>query len=77
MISQALVDIPKNADTHIHTSAPGPPLTMAVATPEMFPVPTVLARAVQAALKPEIVPAPSPLSRILPKVFLKLNAIFR
>ena len=31
MISHAFVDIPKNAETHIQTSAPGPPLTIAAA----------------------------------------------
>ena len=66
MISQAFVDMPKKADTHIHTSAPGPPLTIAVATPLILPVPTVLASAVQAARKPETVPSPSPLAPILP-----------
>lgn len=48
MISHAFVDIPKNAETHIQTSAPGPPLTIAVATPLIFPVPTVFASPVQA-----------------------------
>jgi hypothetical protein len=66
MISQAFVDMPKKAETHIQTSAPGPPETIAVATPLILPVPTVLASAVQAARKPEIVPSPSPLAPILP-----------
>ena len=68
--------MPKKAETHILTRAPGPPETIAVATPLMLPVPTVLARAVQAARKPETVPSPSPFAPILAKVFLKLKAIF-
>ncbi len=60
MISHAFVDIPKNAETHIQTSAPGPPLTIAVATPLIFPVPTVFASPVQAARKLDTVPTPSP-----------------
>ena len=76
MISQALVDMPKKAEIHIQTSAPGPPLTIAVATPLMLPVPTVLASAVQAARKPEMLPSPSPPERILAKVFLKLKTSF-
>ena len=71
MISQALVDMPRSPDTHIQKTAPGPPATMAVATPPILPTPMVLAMAVQAAAKPETVPVPSPLENIFPKVFLK------
>ena len=77
MISQALVDMPRSPDTHIQNTAPGPPETMAVATPPILPTPMVLAMAVQAAAKPETVPAPSPLRNIFPKVFLKLKPTFR
>ena len=35
----ALAD-PINAITHIQNTAPGPPITIAVATPARFPVPT-------------------------------------
>ena len=45
-LSAYFVDRPNNALSHIHTSAPGPPKTIAVATPTMFPVPIVAARAV-------------------------------
>jgi hypothetical protein len=33
--------MPKNADTHIQNTAPGPPRKTAVATPTILPVPTV------------------------------------
>ena len=49
---------PKKAESHIHTRAPGPPETMAVATPTIFPVPIVAARAVVSAEKGEISPSP-------------------
>ena len=45
-ISAYLVHIPKNADTHIQKTAPGPPANIAPVTPAMLPVPTVPARAV-------------------------------
>ena len=44
--SAYFVDSPNAAEIHIQTSAPGPPKTIAVATPTMLPVPTVAARAV-------------------------------
>ena len=50
--------IPNAADNHIHTNAPGPPDTMAVATPTMFPVPIVAASAVVRAENGEISPLP-------------------
>ncbi len=48
---------PKAADTHIHTKAPGPPATMAVATPIIFPVPIVAANAVINAEKGDTSPS--------------------
>ena len=41
-----LVIMPSNAMTHIQKMAPGPPETMAVATPTILPVPMVPASAV-------------------------------
>src|SRR5882757_7775264 len=40
------VDMPTKAVTHIQNNAPGPPMLIAAATPAMFPIPTVEARAV-------------------------------
>lgn len=56
-ISQYLMPMPTAMDTHIHKSAPGPPMVRAMATPAMFPVPTVPASAVQTASK-ALVPVP-------------------
>ena len=39
--------IPSRAEIHIQKTAPGPPIAIAPATPAIFPVPTVAARAVQ------------------------------
>ena len=39
--SKNLVAIPSRALTHIQKMAPGPPMQMAIATPAMFPIPTV------------------------------------
>ena len=33
--------MPKNAEIHIHSTAPGPPVSMAATTPTILPVPTV------------------------------------
>ena len=44
-------DVPKNAVIHIQNNAPGPPIKIAVATPAIFPIPTVAANAVDRALK--------------------------
>ena len=49
---------PNKAEIHIHTRAPGPPKTIAVATPAIFPVPMVAARAVAREPKDETSPAP-------------------
>ena len=46
VFSANAVIMPKNAETHIQNTAPGPPMVSAVATPAMLPVPTVAARAV-------------------------------
>ena len=54
---------PNAAEIHIHTSAPGPPDTIAVATPTMFPVPIVAANAVVRAEKGETSPSPRLLVR--------------
>ena len=40
--SKNLVAIPNSALTHIQKMAPGPPIAMAIATPAMLPMPTVL-----------------------------------
>ena len=44
--SPYFVESPKRALTHIQTRAPGPPSTIAVATPTILPVPTVAESAV-------------------------------
>ena len=49
---------PNAAEIHIHTSAPGPPETIAVATPTIFPVPIVAASAVVSAENGETSPSP-------------------
>ncbi len=49
---------PKQALIHIQTSAPGPPDTIAVATPTILPVPIVAASAVVNAENGEISPFP-------------------
>lgn len=53
-----LLVIPKQADIHIQTSAPGPPDTIAVATPTILPVPMVAARAVVSAENGDTSPSP-------------------
>ena len=49
--SENLVAMPTRPVIHIQNSAPGPPAAMAVATPAIFPVPTVAASAVIRAWK--------------------------
>ena len=39
--SEYLVAIPRKPEIHIQKIAPGPPAAIAVATPAMFPTPTV------------------------------------
>ncbi len=51
-----MVDMPKNADSHIQKIAPGPPEYSAVAQPVMLPVPTCAAIAVVSAWK-ELMPS--------------------
>ena len=46
-----LVDIPIRPLIHIQNNAPGPPNDIATATPAIFPIPTVLDRAVRKSLK--------------------------
>src|SRR5699024_6350127 len=57
--SKNAVAAPKNAITHIQKTAPGPPRTIAVATPAIFPVPTRDAALMVTALKGEIPFEPS------------------
>ena len=45
-LSAYLVAIPTSAVTHIQNTAPGPPATIAVATPAILPVPIVADKAV-------------------------------
>ena len=52
-------DIPASQVSHLQTSAPGPPIAIAVATPAMLPTPTVAASAVMSAWKCEMSPGES------------------
>ena len=61
--SAHLEERPKRAEISIHTKAPGPPATKAVATPTMFPVPMVAASVVIRAEKGDTSPAPPALAR--------------
>lgn len=56
--SENLDDNPKHAEIHIHTNAPAPPETIAVATPTIFPVPIVAASAVVNAENGDTSPSP-------------------
>ena len=49
--------MPTRATTHIQKIAPGPPRVSAMATPAMFPVPTLEARPTQKAWNDEIPPS--------------------
>ena len=53
-----LDEMPKAAEIHIQTRAPGPPVARAEATPAMLPVPMVAARAVHRQAKGETSPVP-------------------
>ena len=66
--------MPKMAENIIQTRAPGPPRWRAVATPAMFPVPTVAASAVAIAANEEIVPAPSFFFLIFPSTSRNIRA---
>ncbi len=59
VFSPQLTAIPSRAEIHIQNTAPGPPYTMAAATPAMDPVPMVAARAVDRAWS-WVTPLPSP-----------------
>ena len=54
--SKNLVAIPTVALTHIQKIAPGPPIVRAMATPAIFPIPTVAAIALVRASKELICP---------------------
>ena len=56
--SENFEESPKQAEIHIHTKAPAPPETIAVATPTIFPVPIVAASAVVSAENGETSPVP-------------------
>ena len=56
--SENLEDNPKQAEIHIQTNAPAPPETIAVATPTIFPVPIVAAKAVVNAENGDTSPSP-------------------
>ena len=55
--------MPNKALTHIQNIAPGPPMAMAIATPAMLPMPTVLLMALIRAWKLLICPSPCCLVR--------------
>ena len=55
--SKNLVAIPRIELTHIQKIAPGPPMERAIATPAMFPIPTVAAMALASASKELICPS--------------------
>ena len=56
--SKNLVAMPTRALTHIQKMAPGPPTTRAIATPAMFPMPTVALIALIRAWNELICPSP-------------------
>ncbi len=62
--------MPSSAVTHIQKRAPGPPQWIAMATPAMFPMPTVADSAVVSAWKCETSPGSSG-SSYLPEVTAK------
>ena len=53
-----LVAAPMQAKTHIQKTAPGPPITIAAATPAMLPTPILAPILVQNAWKEEMVCLP-------------------
>ena len=65
--------MPKRPETHSQNSAPGPPMTIAVATPAMLPTPTVEASAVATAWNGVTLPVPSPRENILPSTSWSAN----
>ena len=66
-----LVAIPKKPAIQHHSTAPGPPRVMAVATPMMLPVPIVAAREVARA--PNWLTSPDALSSFVKESFIALN----
>ena len=70
-ISANLVHMPSTPDTQSQNNAPGPPMAMAVATPAIFPTPTVDASAVATAWNGETVPGPALFCVILPSTSRK------
>lgn len=54
-VDAILKNIPKRADTHIQKRAPGPPRWIAVPTPAILPIPTVVAMTVRKAFLCEII----------------------
>jgi len=52
-----LVAMPTNPQTQSQKMAPGPPVVRAKATPPIFPLPTVAARAVETAWNAETSPS--------------------
>ena len=73
--SEYFVAVPTVAATIIQKSAPGPPATIAVATPTMLPVPIVAERAVHNAPKLEI--SPCSLSVSFENIYLKARISLR
>src|SRR3989338_1079202 len=73
---RVFMTMPRNPDTHIQNSAPGPPACMAVATPAMLPTPIVAESAAQRAWKCVTSPGSSPLL-YLPMVMAILRGILR
>ena len=57
MLSANFVESPIRAERIIHMRAPGPPMTIAVATPTIFPVPMVAASSVVRDASAEISPS--------------------
>jgi hypothetical protein len=53
-----MVAIPITAEIHIQNTAPGPPITIAVATPAIFPFPTIPDNADMSAWNGVMFPSP-------------------
>ena len=73
--SEYFVAVPTVAAMIIQKSAPGPPATIAVATPTMLPVPIVAERAVHNAPKLEISPCSPSVS--FENIYLKARISLR
>ena len=72
--SEYFVAIPKSPVSHVHSTAPGPPIETAVATPTMLPVPIVAARAVARA--PNWLMSPAPESSLVTDSLIALKTYF-